>query len=49
MNSIRVYAFEYDEKYTMYLINEFNKGITIICEYIDHNHDYLSFFSDYLC
>jgi hypothetical protein len=42
---IRINAFEYDEKYTMYLINEFNKGITIIGEYIDHNHDDLFIFS----
>ena len=42
---IRINAFEYDEKYTMYLINEFNKGITIIGEYIENNHDDLFIFS----
>ena len=42
---IRINAIEYDEKYTMYLINECNKGITIIGEYIDHNHDDLFIFS----
>lgn len=42
---IRINAFEYDEKYTMYLINEFSKGITIIGEYIDRNHEDLFIFS----
>ena len=42
---IRINAFEYDEKYTMYLISEFNKGITNIGEYIENNYDDLFIFS----
>jgi hypothetical protein len=42
---IRINKFQYDEKYTMYLINEFKKGITIIGDYIDNNHDDLFIFS----
>jgi len=41
----RINRFVYDEKYTMILVNDFKKAITIIGEFIDNNYDDLFIFS----
>lgn len=34
---IRINQFDWDEKYTYYLVDQFNRGITIIDEYVKNN------------
>jgi hypothetical protein len=38
---LRINQFDGDEKYTYYLVNQFNQGITIIDEYVKINHNEL--------
>ena len=38
---IRINQFDWDEKYTLYLVNQFQKGITIIDEYVKNNYNEL--------
>lgn len=35
----RINQFDWDEKYTYYLVEQFNQGITIINEYLKNNYD----------
>ncbi len=35
----RINQFEWDGKYTYYLVNNFQKGITTIDEYVQHNYN----------
>lgn len=42
---VRINKFEYDKKYTTYLVNRFRKAITIIGEYIDNNENDLFIFT----
>lgn len=42
---LRINRFEYDEKYTKLLVNDFRKAIDIIGEYIDQNQDDLFIFT----
>lgn len=38
---IRINQFDWDEKYTLYLVDQFQKGITIIDEYVQNNYNEL--------
>ncbi|MEC1522849.1 hypothetical protein P9D43_12650 [Neobacillus niacini] len=38
---IRINQFDWDEKYTLYLVDQFQKGITIIDEYVENNYNEL--------
>ncbi|WP_419888140.1 hypothetical protein ACN6MT_22540 [Neobacillus niacini] len=38
---IRINKFDWDEKYTLYLVDQFQKGITIIDEYVKNNYNEL--------
>lgn len=38
---IRINQFDWDEKYTLYLVDQFQKGINIIDEYVKNNYDEL--------
>ncbi|MEH7276423.1 hypothetical protein [Neobacillus vireti] len=38
---IRINQFDWNEKYTLYLVDEFQKGITIIDEYVKNNYNEL--------
>lgn len=38
---LRINQFSWDEKYTLYLVNEFQKGIRIIEEYVRRNEEEL--------
>jgi hypothetical protein len=38
---IRINQFEWDEKYTLYLVDQFQKGINIIDEYVKNNYNEL--------
>lgn len=38
---LRINQFDWDQKYTYYLVNQFNQGITIIDEYVKKNHNEL--------
>lgn len=42
---IRINRFVFDKKYTLELVNNFRKAITIIGEYIDNNEDDLFIFT----
>lgn len=35
----RINQFEWDEKYTYYLVDSFQKGLTTIDEYVQHNYN----------
>jgi hypothetical protein len=38
---IRINQFDWDEKYTLYLVEQFKKGINIIDEYVKNNYNEL--------
>ncbi|MEH7495613.1 hypothetical protein [Neobacillus niacini] len=38
---IRINQFDWNEKYTLYLVDQFHKGITIIDEYVKNNYNEL--------
>ncbi|WHY02827.1 hypothetical protein [Neobacillus sp. DY30] len=38
---IRINQFDWNEKYTLYLVNQFQQGITIIDEYVKNNYNEL--------
>jgi hypothetical protein len=38
---IRINQFDWDEKYTLYLVDQFQKGINIIDEYVKNNYNEL--------
>jgi hypothetical protein len=38
---IRINQFDWNEKYTLYLVDQFQKGITIIDEYVKNNYNEL--------
>lgn len=42
---MRINQFSWDEKYTLYLVGEFNKGISIIEEYVKNNYNDLYIFT----
>ncbi|MFD0825536.1 hypothetical protein ACT8ZR_07665 [Neobacillus sp. M.A.Huq-85] len=42
---IRINQFSWDEKYTLYLVDGFNKGISIIDEYVKNNYHELFIFT----
>ena len=42
---IRINQFDWDEKYTHYLVDQFNQGISIIDEYVKNNYHELFIFA----
>ncbi|WP_066062177.1 hypothetical protein [Neobacillus soli] len=42
---LRINQFSWDEKYTYYLVDQFQKGINIIDEYVTNHHDDLFLFT----
>lgn len=36
---LRINQYDWNEKYTFYLVDQFNQGITIIAEYLKNNYD----------
>lgn len=42
---LRINQFSWDEKYTYYLVDQFQKGINIIDEYVSKNYDDLFLFT----